>query len=82
MGELLRHLHWVADYAEVYGLLDGERVWMIGAEGGLGGLDFPELAGMASFGDNTNVTKLIRGLAAIRVLDGFNSDPVGDKFLA
>ena len=58
----------IADHAEEFGLNNGDVVWGIS-----GNVDFGGVAELAS--QNANISKLVRGMSAIRPLDGFEYNP-------
>ena len=77
LGNARTQLQAMADYAELFGLNNGEYVWTLSHN-----LDMAEMSFLAS--TNANVSKLLRGMAIVRPLDGFAAHTgmgVEDPFL-
>mmetsp|Transcript_61869 Transcript_61869/g.182703 ORF Transcript_61869/g.182703 Transcript_61869/m.182703 type:complete len:932 (-) Transcript_61869:342-3137(-) len=73
LHDAIEQISFVADAAEEYGLISPDYVWMFS-----GNIDFD----YALYGSgNSNVTKLLKGAAFMRQMDGFDVDPEGDHFL-
>jgi hypothetical protein len=71
LNQLSVQLQLVADHAEELELNRGEHLWVIS-----GNVDPLEVAWYAS--QNSNITKLVRGMGLVRSLDGFESSIMTD----
>lgn len=74
MSSAQKDLPIFAKYAEEFGMNNGEYFWMIDGE-----VDFTLVANLAS--RDVTISKFVRGMMAVRCLDGFDANPEHDRML-